>query len=360
MFPETRSKFGNLKKRAMFALGKSKPSNREDSKTLGFKEKSQTRKVNDDEEPYKRRNDSVKYRNEDSGGYRGKRFEGGDSRGGGFKSGYKGKKDRNESNGFGGSGFDGKRKRVYGGKDGDGESKFRDSGKGNGGFAGKNRVFEKRDSRDGGGDRRKNFENGERRVFSKRVSQDGGGGRRNSENGETRMFNKREPSVGGGDRRRNGENGENRMFDKRESRDRGGDRRNSENGETRMFSKREPRDGGGDRRNSTGENRMFNKRESRDGGSDKRFNAEKGDHRNGLSRKNGETKYENSKQLQSPPAEDHEFDRKKLKFMKNYEVATTFDRPKRKMRLFRVEYPNDPAKKRFDDSPPTPTPTPTG
>lgn len=357
MFPETKSKFGNLKKRPKFALGKSKPSNREDSntKTLGFKEKSQARKVNDDEEPYKRRND----RNDDSGGYRGKRFEGGDTRGGGgFKSGFKGRKDRNESSGFGGGGFDGKRKRVYGGKDGDGESKFRDNGKGNGGFAGKNRVFEKRDSRDGGGDRRRNFENGERRVFSKRDSRDGGGGGRNSENGETRMFNKREPSVGGGDRRRNGENGENRMFDKRESRDRGGgDRRNSENGETRMFSKREPRDGGGDRRNSTGENRVFNKRESRDGGSDRRNNAEKGDNRNGLSRKNGETKSENSKQLQSPPAEDNEFDRKKLKFMKNYEVATTFDRPKRKMRLFRVEYPNDPAKKRFDDSPPTPPTT---
>nr|GEW54347.1 GTP binding domain-containing protein [Tanacetum cinerariifolium] len=381
MFQDTKSKFGNFKKRAKFALGKSKPvnsSNREESKTktLGFKDTSQTRKVNADEEPYKRRNDSVKYRNDDSGGggYRGKRNEGGDNRGGGFKSGYKGRKD---SSGFGGSGLDGKRKRVYGGKDDYAENKYGNNGKGfsrgrrgegnaefgegkrterrdyeksSGGSTFKNRVFDQRDSRHGGGDRRRNFENGERRVFGKRDSHDGGGGRRNSENGENRMFNKRESTVGGGDRRRNGET---RMFDK-ESRDRGGDRINSENGETRVFGKREPRDGGGDRRNSTGENRMFSKREPRDGGGDRRFNAEKGDNRNGLSRKNGETKYENNKQLQSP-VEDHEIEKKRLKNMKNYEVPTTFDRPKRKMRLFRVEYPNDPAKKRFDDSPPTPT-----
>ncbi|KAI3701256.1 hypothetical protein L2E82_45907 [Cichorium intybus] len=52
---------------------------------------------------------------------------------------------------------------------------------------------------------------------------------------------------------------------------------------------------------------------------------------------------------------DHEFGKKKFPNKKNMsdDSMTMFDRPKRKRRLIRVEYPNDTANKRFDDTPPT-------
>ncbi|KAI3753766.1 hypothetical protein L2E82_25828 [Cichorium intybus] len=53
--------------------------------------------------------------------------------------------------------------------------------------------------------------------------------------------------------------------------------------------------------------------------------------------------------------DDHEFGKKKFPNKKNMsdDSMTMFDRPKRKRRLIRVEYPNDTANKRFDDTPPT-------
>ncbi|KAI3768109.1 hypothetical protein L2E82_18541 [Cichorium intybus] len=53
--------------------------------------------------------------------------------------------------------------------------------------------------------------------------------------------------------------------------------------------------------------------------------------------------------------DDHEFGKKKFPNKKNMsdDSMTMFDRPKRKGRLIRVEYPNDTANKRFDDTPPT-------
>ncbi|KAI3667818.1 hypothetical protein L6452_42887 [Arctium lappa] len=108
---------------------------------------------------------------------------------------------------------------------------------------------------------------------------------------------------------------------------------------------------------SRSQSRHSNKRETPDGG-DRRKNTERRENMSGLLRKNGEAKYETSKQLrskQTSPAEDSEFGKKKFQNKKNLadDSVATFDRPRRKRRLIRIEYPNDTANKRFDDSIPT-------
>ncbi|KAL4587824.1 hypothetical protein LXL04_000698 [Taraxacum kok-saghyz] len=101
-------------------------------------------------------------------------------------------------------------------------------------------------------------------------------------------------------------------------------------------------------------NRTFNKRESLD----ERKNGEHGENRNGFMRKNREEKYETSKQLhskQTDVTEDHNFGKKNHQNKKNMtdDSVLMFDRPKRKRRLIRIEYPNDPANKRFDNTQPS-------
>ncbi|CAI9288186.1 unnamed protein product [Lactuca saligna] len=121
--------------------------------------------------------------------------------------------------------------------------------------------------------------------------------------------------------------------------------------------KRESQEERGYRRNNTehgeNKNRMFNKRESQDKRGDRRKDDEHGENRNGFLKKNREAKYETSKQTSFK--EDHEYGKKKLQNKKNMadDSMAMFDRPKRKMRLFRIEYPNDTANKRFDNTPPT-------
>ncbi|KAI3526358.1 hypothetical protein L1887_05608 [Cichorium endivia] len=275
MFQETSSKYSSLKKRAKFASGKSVKSSRDKdkAKTLDFKEKGfrgddrrdQSRRVKTDsagsnvtDEFSKRRNDSgrnggVKSKNDNVHGYRSKRAErdGGsffddkshktESNGRGFKSNYRGRKERevhgNETTGFAGRDFDRKRKRVYANNTSNGESKFHNNVKAPGAFHSKNTMFNKRESVDGGNDRRKNTEHDDKR-------------------------------------------------------------------------------------------------------------------------KNIETKYETSKHIHSKQTsftDDHEFGKKKFQNKKNMsdDSMTMFDRPRRKRRLIRIEYPNDTANKRFDDTPPT-------
>ncbi|KAL8215153.1 hypothetical protein R6Q57_004602 [Mikania cordata] len=101
---------------------------------------------------------------------------------------------------------------------------------------------------------------------------------------------------------------------------------------------------------SISKNRIFNKWESQ--GGERRRKSENGENRNGFLRKNGDAKFEDSKQLSSS-AEEH--GTKKLKVKKNVsdDKVAMFDRPKRKRRLIRIEYPHDTANKRFDDSPST-------
>ncbi|KAJ0956691.1 putative small GTP-binding protein [Helianthus annuus] len=98
----------------------------------------------------------------------------------------------------------------------------------------------------------------------------------------------------------------------------------------------------------------YNKRESRDAGGDRRKKSENGENRLGFLRKYGDAKRDDSKQLRSS-AEEHKFGMKKVKSRKDVsdDSVTTFDRPRRKRRLIRVEYPHDTANKRFDDSLPT-------
>ncbi|CAH1418033.1 unnamed protein product [Lactuca virosa] len=96
-----------------------------------------------------------------------------------------------------------------------------------------------------------------------------------------------------------------------------------------------------------------NKRESQEERGDTRKNDEHGENRNGFLRKNRGAKYETSKQTSF--TEDHEYGKKKLQNKKNMadDSMAMFDRPKRKRRLIRIEYPNDTANKRFDNTPPT-------
>ncbi|KAI7753451.1 hypothetical protein M8C21_007446 [Ambrosia artemisiifolia] len=96
----------------------------------------------------------------------------------------------------------------------------------------------------------------------------------------------------------------------------------------------------------------FNRKwESRDSGGDKRKKGENGESRNGFSRKYGDVKSENSGRLRGH-VEEVKFGMKKVKSRKNVDgdSVATFDRPRRKRRLIRIEYPHDTANKRFDDS----------
>nr|XP_043609542.1 uncharacterized protein LOC122581383 [Erigeron canadensis] len=294
MNEETSLKFNNkLKKRAKLSLNEN---------SGGFKKKGFRGKLSRGEITTVRRrkdnknvDDGDERPNDNIGGYN--KFRKTDNRGKGLKL-----KEREQGYGNERKGFEGTRKRVYGGK-----GLSREGGEERRGVRGdkkqgweavlKNRGFDGRGARDGGRGRRNDGGNGERRVFNGRM--DGG-------------------------------NGEKRVFGRRESRDEGGDRQmTSRNGEKRTFDRRELRDGGGDRRKC----------------------IENNENKRGFLMKDSEEKYENSKQLGSP-AEDREFGKKKFqnKLSVDDESLATFGRPKRKRRLFRIAYRNDPANKRFDDN----------
>ncbi|KAK9057518.1 hypothetical protein SSX86_022354 [Deinandra increscens subsp. villosa] len=319
MNQETRSKHSSLKKRAKVAIGRSDGSFRDRFKTLDSKKKvnlrtakiNTNRRVKNDDIAsnvedgfYKRRNDSGR-NDENVSNLRGRRTESDDSRGRGSKLNYRG---RNETSDFGG-----KKKRIYAD---DGGSKLRNNVSDS-----KSKVFDKRESsQDGGDDWRMKRENSENRSGFLRRN---GDAKYVSKN---RVFDKRESQDGGGDPRTKRENSENRSGFLRK------------NGDAKYVSK----------------HRVFDKRESQDGGGDGRTKRENSENRSGFLRKNGDAKYENSKQTRGP-VEEHKFGVKKLKVKKNVsdDSLEMFDRPRRKRRLFRVEYPHDTANKRFDDSLPT-------
>ncbi|KAK9057513.1 hypothetical protein SSX86_022349 [Deinandra increscens subsp. villosa] len=300
MNQETRSKHSSLKKRAKVAIGRSDGSFRDRFKTLDSKKKVnlRTAKINTNRRV---KNDDIAS-NVDDGFYKRRNDSG--RRTEGLKSNYRG---RNETSDFGS-----KKKRIYADDEG---SKLR-----NNVSVSKNKVFDKREWQDGEGDPRTKRENSENRSGFLRKSGDAKYGSKN------RVFDKRESQDGGGDPRTKRENSENRSGFLRK------------NGDAKYVSK----------------NRVFDKRESQDGGGDRRMKRENSENRNGFLRKNGDAKYENSKQTRGP-VEEHKFGVKKLKVKKNVsdESMEMFDRPRRKRRLFRVEYPHDTANKRFDDSLPT-------
>ncbi|XP_076922367.1 uncharacterized protein LOC143584137, partial [Bidens hawaiensis] len=86
--------------------------------------------------------------------------------------------------------------------------------------------------------------------------------------------------------------------------------------------------------------RKFENRGSRDAGGDRRKKSDNGENKNGFVKRVGDVKYEDGKRLGSFP-EERKFGVKKFKKKENVadDSVAMFDRPRRKRRLIRVEYP---------------------
>ncbi|XP_076957214.1 uncharacterized protein LOC143632631 [Bidens hawaiensis] len=100
--------------------------------------------------------------------------------------------------------------------------------------------------------------------------------------------------------------------------------------------------------------RKFDNWGSRDVGGDRRKKSDSGENKNGFMKKYRDVKYEDGKRLRGV-AEERKFGMKKLKKKESVadDAVAMFDRPRRKRRLIRAEYPHDTANKRFDDNLPT-------
>lgn len=309
MYQETSSKYSNLKKRAKFALGKSVNSSRNKVETLDSKKKGfggndkrgQSRRVKTDDivsnvedEFFKRsgRSDNMKSKNDNFRGHRSKRVVG--------------------DNGL--SVDDKLHKKDFRGKGLKSDNQGRIVGKVQGnvtnGFTGRG------------------FEGKRKRVYAN-----------NDIDTESKFHNKMKVPGGKGISRARWNEGREELVKGKQTTSRGS------------------RDSDKPSWTSRSQNRHSNEREMPDGG-DRRKNSEHRENRSGLLRKTGEVKYETSKQLrlkQTSPGDDSEFGKKKFQNKKNYadDSVSIFDRPRRKRRLIRIEYPNDTANKRFDDSSPT-------
>ncbi|KVI03728.1 hypothetical protein Ccrd_017975 [Cynara cardunculus var. scolymus] len=301
MYQETSSKYSNLKKRAKFALGKSVNSSRDKVKTLDFKKKGfggndrrgQSTRVKTDnivsnveDEFFKRSGRSDNMKSKNDR-FRGDRSKRVVTDNGSSVDGNLHKKD------FRGRGL----KSNYRGRN-VGEVQGNESN----GFAGRD------------------FDRKRKRIYAN-----------NDSNGESKFHNKAKVPVGKGLSRARWNAGKEDLVKGNETARRG----------SRASA-------------SLSQNRHSNGRETPDGG-DRRKNTEHRENRSVLLRNNGEGKHETSKQLrlkQTGPAEDSEFGKKKFQNKKNLvdDSVAMFDRPRRKRRIMRIEYPNDTANKRFDDS----------
>lgn len=287
MHQETSSKYSNLKKRAKFALGKSVNSSRDKFETLDFKKKGFG--GND------RRGQSRRVKTDNTISNVEDEF----FRRSGRSDNMKSKNDHVRGD---------RSKRVVGDNGSSVDDKFHKKDFRGRGLKSNNRgrnvgEVQGKETNDFAG---RDFDKKRKRIYAN-----------NDTNGETKFYNKMKVSGGNGLSRARWNEGKEEFI------------------KGKQITKRGSRDS-----MPLSQNRHSNERETPDGGG-RQKNTEHRENRSGLLRKNGEAKYETS-----------EFGKKKFQNKKNLadDSVAMFDRPRRKRRLIRIEYPNDTANKRFDDS----------